>query len=157
ALFGVDTATEEVGPGIYEAFNALFPDSREINGGTPPPELHNVAELLQSAVSNDTGEDRIKEIKHRLHTALAERVPDHDARRDVVNALRVRTWLGALHQLLTRLTFAVSAPGTELPAARMLAEELGTFVQHATIPYGPLGYLLFGFRVDKVNDPYPQG
>ena len=59
----------------------------------------------------------------------------------------------ALHQSLTRLTFAVSSPGTELPAARVLAEKLGTFVQHATIPYGPLGYLLFGFRVDKVSDP----
>src|SRR5262249_52429635 len=85
-----------------------------------------------------------------------EPAPD-EVRREVVNALLIRTWLGALHQSLTALTFAVGAPDTELPAARELVEQLGTFVQHATIPYGPLGYLLFGFRVDRVGDGEPRG
>lgn len=157
ALFGVDDVTDGVAPEIYEQFNALFPDTREVNGGTPPRKMRKVATLLRSVVSNDTGQDRIREVRHSLHRTLTRRVRDKNLRRDVVNALLVRTWLGALHQSLTRLTFAVSSPGTELPAARVLAEKLGTFVQHATIPYGPLGYLLFGFRVDKVTDPYPQG
>jgi len=46
---------------------------------------------------------------------------------------------------------------TDLPAARELIEQLGTFVQHAANPYGPLGYLLFGFRVDRVGDGEPCG
>ncbi|WP_223874797.1 ATP-dependent DNA helicase [Salinispora oceanensis] len=84
--------------------------------------------------------------------------PTHDEiRREVVNALLVRTWLGALHQSLTALTYAVGAPDTDLPAARALIEQLGTFVQHATIPYGPLGYLLFGFRIDRAGDGLPRG
>jgi hypothetical protein len=157
ALFGVEDAIDGITPEIYEQFNALFPDTREVNGGTPPRKMRKVATLLRSVVSNDTGQDRIREVTHSLHRTLARRVRDKDLRRAVVNALLVRTWLGALHQSLTRLTFAVSSPGTELPAARVLADKLGNFVQHATIPYGPLGYLLFGFRVDKVSDPYPQG
>ncbi|HEX5117826.1 MAG TPA: hypothetical protein VFW65_21800 [Pseudonocardiaceae bacterium] len=156
-LFGVNDVTNGVAPEIYEQFNALFPDTREVNGGAPPRKMRTVASLLRSAVSNDTGQDRIREVKHSLHRTLTRRIRDQNLRRDVVNALLVRTWLGALHQSLTRLTFAASSPGTELPAARVLAEKLGTFVQHATIPYGPLGYLLFGFRVDKVTDPYLQG
>ncbi|RBO96901.1 ATP-dependent DNA helicase [Nocardia puris] len=157
ALFGVEDDIDGIAPEIYEQFNALFPDTREVNGGTPPRKMRKVATLLRSVVSNDTGQDRIREVTHSLHRTLARRVRDKDLRRAVVNALLVRTWLGALHQSLTRLTFAVSSPGTELPAARVLADKLGNFVQHATIPYGPLGYLLFGFRVDKVSDPYPQG
>ncbi len=88
----------------------------------------------------------------------AAKEPTHEEiRREVVNALLVRTWLGALHQSLTALTYAVGAPDTDLPAARALVEQLGTFVQHATIPYGPLGYLLFGFRVDRAGDGVPRG
>lgn len=157
ALFGITDVGAGVPPDVYEQFNALFPDTREVNGGTPPRKMRKVAILLRSVVSNDTGQDRIREVRHSLHRTLTRRIRNASLRRDVVNALLVRTWLGALHQSLTRLTFAVSSPGTELPAARVLAEKLGTFVQHATIPYGPLGYLLFGFRVDKVSDPYPQG
>jgi hypothetical protein len=157
ALFGIDKAAEEVPPEIYEQFNALFPDTREENGGPLPRRMREVARLLRSLVSNDTGRDRLRDIKNSLHLTLRRRVRDRNQRRDVVNALLIRTWLGALQQSLTRLTFAASSADTDLPAARMIAEKLGNFVQHATIPYGPLGYLLFGFRVDKVTDPFPQG
>lgn len=157
ALFGIDKAAQNVPVEVYEQFNALFPDTREENGGAPPRRMRQVALLLRSVISNDTGRDRIREVKNGLHQSLRRRVRDRDQRRDVVNALLIRTWLGALQQSLTRLTFAASSPGTDLPAARVIAEKLGTFVQHATIPYGPLGYLLFGFRVDRVTDPYPQG
>lgn len=80
-----------------------------------------------------------------------------DIRREVVNALLVRTWLGALHQALTGLTFAAGRSDTELPAAQKLIDQLGTFVQHAAVPFGPLGYLLFGFRVDRASDGTPRG
>jgi len=92
--------------------------------------------------------DRRKPVKEPTH---------EEVRREVVNALLVRTWLGALHQSLTALTYAVGAPDTDLPAARALVEQLGTFVQHATIPYGPLGYLLFGFRIDRAGDGVLRG
>lgn len=157
ALLGIDTEAKDVPRDVYEQFDALFPDTRDDHGGTPPPQLRKIANLLSSVVSNDTGQDRIREVKHELHQALARRVPDAMRRRDVVNALLVRTWLGSLHQSLTRLTYAVGSSGSDLPAARILAEKLGTFVQHAAIPHGPLGYLLFGFRVDKTRDPDPRG
>jgi hypothetical protein len=138
---------------IYQQFNALFPDVGGTTGVELPEWLRKVADLLARAVSNDSGQDDIGEVRHRLHEALVEHVADPEDRRDVANALLVRTWLGALHQALTRLTYAVAAPGTEMPAARALAEQLGTVAQHQAIPYGPLGYLLFGFRVDRVDDP----
>ncbi|GAA2821423.1 hypothetical protein [Crossiella cryophila] len=161
-LFKVDDSPED-GPDeavpaeVYHQFNTLFPDVGGTGGAELPRWLRAVANLLASAVSNDNGQDQIKEVRHRLHGVLARHVPVEEDRREVANALLVRTWLGALHQALTRLTFAVAAPGTEMPAARALAEQLGTVAQHQAIPYGPLGYLLFGFRVDRVEDPRPGG
>lgn len=148
-----DAADEAVLSQAYQQFNTLFPDIGGTGGAVLPAWLHVVADLLASAVSNDSGQDHIKEVRHRLDEVLGDHVPATKDRREVVNALLVRTWLGALHQALTRLTFAVAAPGTEMPAARVLAEQLGTVAQHQAIPYGPLGYLLFGFRVDRVEDP----
>ncbi|CAM3906221.1 hypothetical protein KIPE111705_30850 [Kibdelosporangium persicum] len=157
-LFELDDSTENaqdvaVPAEVYQQFNALFPDIGGTGGADLPEWLREVADLLASAVSNDSGQDHIREVRHRLHEVLEPHVAEAKDRRDVVNALLVRTWLGALHQALTRLTFAVAAPGTEMPAARVLAEQLGTVAQHQAIPYGPLGYLLFGFRVDRVEDP----
>ena len=123
ALFGIDKADEDVPIEVYEQFNALFPDTREENGGPLPRRMRTVARLLRSVISNDTGRDRLREIKNELHQSLRRRVRNRDQRRDVVNALLIRTWLGALQQSLTRLTFAASSPGTDLPAARVIAEE----------------------------------
>lgn len=156
-LFGVDPADGPVDPALYAQFNALFPDTRDLHDGKPPKTMRNVAALLRSVVDNNDGRDRISEIKHDLHDALRRQVPDTTKRRDVINTLLVRTWLGSLHQSLTRLSYAVGSPAAELPAARALGEQLGTFPQHAAIPYGPLGYLLFGFRVDQLPGPDPRG
>ncbi|MCP2241321.1 hypothetical protein [Lentzea aerocolonigenes] len=157
-LFGVRPATEDesaepVPDEVYKQFNQVFPDTAKPGGEKLPAWLRNVADLLVTAVSNDSGEDHLREIRHRLLETVARKVKNDETCRDVVNALLVRTWLGALHQALTGLTFAVAAPGTEMPAARELAEQLGTVTQHQPIPYGPLGYLLFGFRVERVDDP----
>ena len=183
-LFGVDQATDTVPLETYEQFNAIFPDSPDSDDVKLPNDLRKVAELLRTVVSNDAGIDHIREVKSELHARLARRLPDRrtprggeptqgtgqkdnqqqdtqptgrEVRREVANALLVRTWLGALHQALNSLTYAVGSPATELPAARTLIEQLGTFVQHAAIPYGPLGYLLFGFRIDRVGDGVPRG
>lgn len=161
-LFGIRPATENqpaepVPDEVYKQFNQVFPDTAKPGGEKLPSWLREVSALLVTAVSNDSGEDRLREIRHRLLETVARKVKDDETCRDVVNALLVRTWLGALHQALTGLTFAVAAPGTEMPAARALAEQLGTVAQHHPIPYGPLGYLLFGFRVERVDDPRPGG
>lgn len=161
-LFGISAVTEgepaePVPDEIYRQFNQLFPDTAVLGGPKLPAWLQKVAGLLVTAVSNDSGEDHLREIRHRLLETVARKIKNDETCRDVVNALLVRTWLGALHQALTGLTFAVAAPGTEMPAARALAEQLGTVAQHQPIPYGPLGYLLFGFRVERVDDPRPGG
>lgn len=148
-----DEPVEPVPDEVYKQFNQVFPDTAKPGGEKLPAWLRKVAALLVTAVSNDSGEDHLREIRHRLLETVARKVKNDEICRDVVNALLVRTWLGALHQALTGLTFAVAAPGTEMPAARELAEQLGTVAQHQPIPYGPLGYLLFGFRVERVDDP----
>ncbi|MDT0300607.1 DEAD/DEAH box helicase family protein [Streptomonospora wellingtoniae] len=158
-LFDIDTDNAP-GPEAYRQFNALFPDADGAPASPPvplPSHLAEVARLLRSAVSNDTGKDELRDIKHHLAEALKKRVPTPKTRSTVVNLLLIRAWLGSLHQALTRLTFAASASSGQLPAAGELAGKLGTFVQHAAIPYGPLGQLLFGFKIDKSNHPGPQG
>lgn len=158
-LFGIEQNSDEEAPDhpvpaeVYQQFNALFPDTDGIGDVDLPDWLRDIAGLLAGAVSNDSGQDRIDEIRLGLHETLAKQVGAPRDRREVANALLVRTWLGSLQQAMRRLTFAVAAPGTEMPAARALAEQLGTVAQHQVIPYGPLGYLLFGFRVDRVEDP----
>lgn len=122
-----------------------------------PPDLDGVREQITLAVSNDEGEDRIGEVKHNLHALLEQRLPTREDRADVINALLVRAWLGALRQVLTRLIFAASAAETQVAGARELADTLGVFVRGAAIPYGALGRLLFGFRVTKTTDNPQQG
>jgi hypothetical protein len=156
ALFAVPEGSE-ISADTYRSYDALFPDHDQPAPVALPPDLAGVRDLIGEAVSNDSGDDAISEVKHRLHEQLTGRLPDRDARNQVVNWLVVRAWLGALRQALTRLTFAVTSPEVQLPAARELAEKLGVFVQHAAIPYGPLGYLLFGFRVTRGDDPEPHG
>lgn len=147
----------EISLGTYQLYNTLFPDGEELSPVELPPDLARVRDLISMAVSNDTGQDQISEIKLRLQEELTGRLPDRDVRNKVVNWLLVRAWLGALRQQLTHLTYIVTSPDVQLPAARELAEKLGVFVQHAPIPYGPLGYLLFGFRVTRGEDPEPHG
>jgi hypothetical protein len=141
----------------YRTFNALFPDRDDPQPEELDDDLAAVRGLLAESVSNDDGADRITELKHRLSDALSSRVEDRGARARVVNALLVRAWLGSLRQALTRLTYTVTTPEASLPAARQLADKLGVFVQHATIPYGPLGYMLFGFRVQTADGPQRSG
>jgi hypothetical protein len=141
----------------YRTFNALFPDRDEPQQEQLDGDLAVVRELIAESVSNDDGADRISELKHRLSKALGGRVNDPATRAQVVNALLVRAWLGSLRQALTRLTYAVTTPEADLPAARQLADKLGMFVQHATIPYGPLGYMLFGFRIQISEGPTRTG
>lgn len=156
SLFDVPEEAE-ISLGVYRAYNTLFPDRDEPAPVTLPADLAQVGQLISEAVSNDSGGDQISEVKQRLHEQLTGRLPDRAARNQVVNWLLVRAWLGVLRQALTRLTYAVTSPDVQLPAARELAERLGVFVQHAAIPYGPLGYLLFGFRVTRSDDPEPRG
>ena len=156
ALFRVPDETE-IPAGVYKTYNALFPDREEPVPVDLPDDLRAVAELIRDSVSNDSGGDEIRDIKHRMHEILTARVPDSGGRNDIVNGLLVRAWLGSLRQALTRLTYAVTSPDVQLPGARQLAEKLGVFVQHSAIPYGPLGYLLFGFRVTRSDTPRLQG
>ena len=156
SLFAVPEGSE-ISADTYRSYDALFPDRDEPAPVALPSDLAGVRNLISEAVSNDSGDDEISEVKHRLHEQLTGRLPDRGVRNQVVNWLVVRAWLGALRQALTRLTFAVTSPEVQLPAARELAEKLGVFVQHAAIPYGPLGYLLFGFRVARGDDPEPHG
>jgi hypothetical protein len=147
----------EIPDTAYRTFNALFPDRDEPQQEELDDDLVTARGLIAESVSNDDGADRIAELKHRLSDALHSRVGDHAARARVVNALLVRAWLGSLRQALTRLTYAVTTPDADLPAARQLADKLGMFVQHATVPYGPLGYMLFGFRVQITDGQQRSG
>ena len=156
ALLAVPEDTEIPAP-AYRIFNALFPDRDEPHQEQLDSDLAAVRGLIAESVSNDDGADRISELKHRLSEALRNRVGNPTTRAQVVNALLVRAWLGSLRQALTRLTYAVTTPDADLPAARQLADKLGMFVQHATIPYGPLGYMLFGFRVQVSEGPQRTG
>jgi hypothetical protein len=156
ALFAVPEESE-IPADTYRSYDELFPDRDAPAPVALPSDLAGIRDLISEAVSNDSGDDEISQVKHRLHEQLTGRLPDRSARNQVVNWLVVRAWLGALRQALTRLTFAVTSPEVQLPAARELAEKLGVFVQHAAIPYGPLGYLLFGFRVTRGDDPEPHG
>ncbi|MCW2934248.1 MAG: hypothetical protein JWM19_5210 [Actinomycetia bacterium] len=156
ALFGI-AEDQDIADDVYRAYDSLFPDREERGRGATPQGLAQVSELILEAVSNDTGGDEIAVVKHRLHEQLEACVPDRGVRGKVVNGLLVRAWLGSLRQVLTRLIYAVSSPDVQLAGARELAEKLGVFVQHAAIPYGPLGYLLFGFRVTRDGDEGTTG
>jgi hypothetical protein len=156
AVFGV-ASDESIPDDAYRAYDALFPDRDSQVPGTIPPDLVEVAALIGDAVSNDTGGDEIAVVKHRLNEQLQSRVQDSAIRGKVVNELLVRAWLGSLRQVLTRLIYAVTSPDVQMAGARELAEKLGIFVQRAAIPYGPLGYLLFGFRVTRDGDEGTAG
>lgn len=142
---------------VYKRFNALFPDSEGDSEPLPAGPLEFIAEHLRDLVRDNTGFDRLREVKHALNPLVSqiarrstERASDvMSMQRDLVNALLVRTWLGALHRSLTALTFALGAHNVELAGAEALQRQLGDFVQHATIPFGPLGYLLFGLKIDR--------
>jgi hypothetical protein len=155
-LFGITENATDVDPAIHRALNALFPNGEGSLDSAVPPHLQPVRQLCLEAVSNDTGADRLPEIKHRLAEAL-EPILAPERRNMVVNALLVRSWLGRLDQSLTPLVYAVTSPEARLSAARQLAETFGGVVTHAAIPYGPLGRLLFGFRVDRTDGPEPRG
>jgi hypothetical protein len=156
ALFGV-ASDEDIPDDVYLAYDTLFPDRESQASGAVPPDLAQAAALIGEAVSNDTGGDEIATVKHRLNEQLESRIQDSATRGKVVNELLVRTWLGSLRQVLTRLIYAVTSPDVQLAGARELAQKLGIFVQHAAIPYGPLGYLLFGFRITRDGDEGTAG
>jgi len=156
AIFGL-ASDESISEDTYREYDSLFPDRESQTSGTVPQDLAEVPALIADAVSNDTGGDEIAAVKHRLNEQLQTRIQDSSIRTKIVNGLLVRAWLGSLHQVLTRLIYAVTSPDVQLPGSRELAQKLGIFVQHAAIPYGPLGYLLFGFRVTRDGDEGTAG
>lgn len=150
---------------VYKRFNALFPDSERDSEPLPAGPLQLIAEHLRDLVGENTGFDRLREVKRALISPVlqitmrsTERASDGASlQREIVNALLVRTWLGALHQSLTALTFALGAHNVELAGSEALQRQLGDFVQHATIPFGPLGYLLFGLKIDREGRDHVRG
>lgn len=171
-LLGEEPLEQGYSEQVYSRFNALFPDSKQSDTSLPEGPLRDVALLLRNLVSDFSGFDRLRETKNALvplvsgllrqtrqHRGAAsddapvfnfrEEGDTHHLQRELVNALLVRTWLGALRQSLTALTYALGAHDIELAASEALQLQLGNFVQHATIPFGSLGYLLLGMKVDR--------
>ncbi|GLW02524.1 hypothetical protein [Streptomyces lavendulae] len=133
----------------HKAFRAIFPDAD--NNTAPDPRFKELSGILARAVSRDTDEDELPLLKTEIARALKHlRIPRR-RHRDVSNALLVRAWLGCLHQSLTYLKSVIAGLGSQLTAGRELARALGSFTQGGALPYGPLGYQLFGFKVNKNN------
>ncbi|MCC3772181.1 hypothetical protein, partial [Streptomyces sp. UNOC14_S4] len=147
-LLHVDV-TEPVDPAVHKEFRAIFPDRDKKT--TPPPRYAKLAELLEKAVSRDASHDALPSVKTQIDKALRQlKIPEHQ-RREVANALLVRSWLGCLHKALVHLKAVLAGlgRGEQLTAGRELASALGTFSHNPALPYGPLGYQLFGFKIEK--------
>ncbi|GAU71329.1 hypothetical protein SSP35_34_00140 [Streptomyces sp. NBRC 110611] len=140
---------QPIDPDTHAAFRAIFPGANE--KAAPKPHLASLAQILKNAVSRDTSEDELPVLKVELDRELKKlKIPEH-RRAEVTNALLVRSWLGCLHQALTYLKSVVAGLGPQMTAGRELARALGTFTQSGALPFGPLGYQLFGFKADKNN------
>ncbi|MGK4586044.1 hypothetical protein [Kitasatospora sp. HPMI-4] len=147
-LLHVDV-TEPVDRDVHQEFRAIFPDRDK--KATPPPRYAKLAELLDKAVSRDASHDALPSVKTRIDKELGKlMIPEHQ-RREVTNALLVRSWLGCLHKALVHLKAVLAGleKGEQLTAGRELASALGTFTLNPALPYGPLGYQLFGFKIEK--------
>ncbi|MFI1652150.1 hypothetical protein ACH4XT_35195 [Streptomyces avidinii] len=147
-LLHVDV-TKPVDPDVHREFRAIFPDRKK--KVTPPPRYAKLAELLTKAVSRDASHDALPLVKTQMDKELGRlKIPSHQ-RREVTNALLVRSWLGCLHKALVHLKAVLAGlgAGDQMSAGRELASALGTFSHNPALPYGPLGYQLFGFKIDK--------
>ncbi|MGW2863287.1 hypothetical protein [Streptomyces sp. NPDC001205] len=147
-LLGLDEHAR-VDTDTHAAFQAIFPDS---DGATAPePQFRQLADILARAVSRDTSEDELPDLKTEISRELKLLRIARARHPHVANGLLVRAWLGCLHQSLTYLKSMIASLGTQLPAGRELARALGSFAKNSALPYGPLGYQLFGFKVNKDN------
>lgn len=141
--------TKPIAREVHEEFSKIFPDRDKDE--TPPARYAKVAELLDKAVSRDASHDSLPSVKKQLDTALKRLgIPGHE-RREITNALLVRSWLGCLHKALSHLKGVLGSlrKGEQMTAGRELANALGTFSQNPTLPFGPLGRHLFGFKIEK--------
>jgi hypothetical protein len=147
-LLHVDV-TKPIEREVHEGFRTIFPDRGKKD--TPPARYATVAELLDKAVSRDASHDSLPSVKKQLDTALKTLgIPDSD-RREITNALLVRSWLGSLHKALSHLRGVLAGlrQGEQMTAGRELANALGTFSHNPTLPFGPLGRHLFGFKIER--------
>ncbi|QEV37274.1 hypothetical protein CP978_00530 [Streptomyces nodosus] len=145
-LLGLDEHVR-LDPDTHKAFRAIFPDSDDDT--RPDPRFQELAGILARAVSRDTSEDELPVLKTEISRALKRLKIPRRRHPDVINALLVRAWLGSLHQSLTYLKSVIAGLGAQLTVGRELARALGSFTQNGALPYGPLGYQLFGFKVNK--------
>ncbi|MBT2539647.1 hypothetical protein J7E99_02705 [Streptomyces sp. ISL-44] len=141
--------TKPIGRDVHEEFRAIFPDRDK--KASPPPRYAQLAELLAKAVSRDASHDALPRVKTQIDKELGRLKISSGQRREITNALLVRSWLGCLHKSLVHLKAALAGlgAGEQLTAGRELARALGTFSHNPALPYGPLGYQLFGFKVEK--------
>jgi hypothetical protein len=145
----------EVDEAAHHALLSLFP--HESRSAALPEGWESLAAQIKQAVEGrDTGRRRRRQldvIKHEMSLILAGdpfHVPSH-ARAGLVNDLLVRAWLGALHQALHELKWAVFSLVGDLPAARDLAQTMGLITRDAPIPYGALGSHVYGFKLDTTS------
>ncbi|MFJ3799998.1 hypothetical protein ACIPSJ_27415 [Streptomyces sp. NPDC090088] len=147
-LLGLDEHAR-IDPGTHKAFRAIFPDS---DGNTlPEPRFQQLARILARAVSRDSSEDELPVLKTEISQALKRLKIPKTRHPNLTNALLVRAWLGSLHQSLTYLKSVIAGLGAQLTAGRELARALGSSTHNGALPFGPLGYQLFGFKVNKDN------
>ncbi|MFJ7275452.1 hypothetical protein [Kitasatospora sp. NPDC098663] len=149
-LLHVDV-TQPIDQDVYRDFRKIFPDRKKKKSNPPPPRYADLAALLDKAVSRDASRDVLPLAKTQIDRALGKLgVPKHE-RREITNALLVRAWLGSLSQALRHLKAALAGMGRreQMTAGRDLAKALGTFSRNPALPFGPLGYQLIGFKVEK--------
>jgi hypothetical protein len=135
-------------PAQDEALLAVDPQGVDLD-----PCLARVAELLAEVVDN-RGADLLPEVREELDELLTGKVPDPAQRAATVEALVLRAWLEALRSCLYQLVYETATlREADLESARELADRLGVYLAASPIPYGALGYLLFGFRATGLDDP----
>ncbi|MFJ5879879.1 hypothetical protein [Kitasatospora cineracea] len=149
-LLHVDV-TQPIDDDVHREFRTIFPDRRKKKKNPPPPRYAHLAALLEKAVSRDASHDALPSVKTEIDQALGKLgVPEHE-RREITNALLVRAWLGSLDRALRHLKGVLASLGRseQMTAGRDLANALGTFTRNPALPFGPLGYQLIGFKVEK--------
>jgi len=149
-LLHVDVS-KPVDQDVYREFRRIFPDRKKKRKNPPPSRYADLATLLDKAVNRNASHDALPPVKAEIDKALGKlKVPQHE-RREITNALLVRAWLGCLHQALRHLKAVLAGVGRreQMTAGRDLAKALGTFNRNPALPFGPLGYQLIGFKVER--------
>ncbi|MGW6393066.1 hypothetical protein ACWFR1_21735 [Streptomyces sp. NPDC055103] len=93
----------------------------------------------------------------------AENLPDDRAEHErwleiqtagALHSLMMKTWLSTLQRCVFELARkADELRESGLRSAHKLADETGLYDGATVIPYGPLGHLIIGFRIDGIEDP----